>query len=96
MAVTLDELKLYLRIDDDAEDIFLNRCLSSALSYVTDAVSDYDTTYAASPRFADLADMVILGIAREYYERRDTDAKGIPEMIQRSILKLQYWVVDSA
>ena len=52
MAVTLEDVKLYLRIDGDAEDSLLQACMAAADSYLISAVSDFSACYDASADFA--------------------------------------------
>ena len=41
MAITLDEVKTYLRIDFDIEDAFLLQCMKAADAYLAHAVDDF-------------------------------------------------------
>ena len=99
MAVTLANLKAYLRIDIDAEDNFLAQCLSAADAYLNHAVSDYAANYAASEKFAAQSDMVWMALAAEMYQNRDARNDSRTDysyMIRSMITQLQYWVSDTA
>lgn len=97
MAITLTDVKLYLRIDADYEDNLLQRCMDAAESYLMAAVSNYESNYEASADFAAKADMVSLALISEMYRNRDPNNDGrdnYPFYIQSQIAQLQYWVGD--
>ena len=98
MAVTLANLKEYLRIDIDAEDTLLTQCLSAADAYLNNAITDYATNYAAAAKFAAQADMVWMALAAEMYQNRDSrndNRTHYSYMIRSMITQLQYWVGDT-
>ena len=45
MAITVEDLKKYLRIDYDEENDLLESFLSGAKSYLVDAVNDFEKNY---------------------------------------------------
>lgn len=98
MAVSLSDVKLYLRIDGDAEDSLLQACMAAAESYLISAVSDYETNYEASADYAEKADLVSLALISEMYRNRDPSNDGradYPFYIRSQITQLQYWVGDA-
>ncbi len=95
MAVALNDVKLYLRIDGEAEDSLLAQCMDAAESYLVSAVSDYEANYAADAGYAAKADMVKLAIIAEMYGNRDPSNDGrvdFPFCIRSQITQLQYYV----
>lgn len=95
MAVSLNDVKLYLRIDVDAEDALLQACMAAASAYLTSAVSDFTANYRASADFAAKADLVSLALISEMYRNRDpsNDNRGdYPFYLRSQITQLQYWV----
>ena len=98
MAVSLSDVKLYLRIDGDAEDSLLQACMAAAESYLVSAVSSYETNYEASADYAAKADLVSLALISEMYRNRDPSNDGradYPFYIRSQITQLQYWVGDA-
>ena len=99
MAVTLEDVKLYLRIDGDAEDSLLQACMAAAESYLISAVSDYETNYEASADYAAKADLVSLALISEMYRNREPSNDGradYPFYIRSQITQLQYWTGGDA
>lgn len=97
MAVSLSDVKLYLRIDGDAEDSLLQACMAAAESYLVSAVSDYRANYEASADYAAKADLVSLALISEMYRNRDPSNDGradYPFYIRSQITQLQYWAGD--
>ena len=97
MAVTLEDVKLYLRIDGDAEDSLLQACMAAADSYLISAVSDFSACYDASADFAAKADLVKQALVSEMFRNRDPSNDGradYPFYIRSQITQLQYWVGD--
>ena len=43
MAITLTDVKTYLRVDFDVDDGLLNQCMTAAESYLENAISDYQS-----------------------------------------------------
>ncbi len=97
MAVSLSDVKLYLRIDGDAEDSLLQACMAAADSYLLSAVSGFSAYYDASTEFAAKADLVKLALVSEMFRNRDPSNDGradYPFYIRSQITQLQYWVGD--
>ena len=42
MAITLNDVKVYLRIDSDAEDTLLNKLMAVSMATLTGAVDNYN------------------------------------------------------
>ena len=92
--MTLDEAKLYLRIDGDAEDSLVESLIASAEAYLRMAVDDYDKNREYED-FSHLADMVMRLLVAESYENRATGAdaqKDYSYSVRSMITQLQNWV----
>lgn len=77
MAVSLDDLKTSLRLDetDDAEDAALQGYLSAAESYVKDAVGA-DDDFFTDQENSDLYRVAVLSLAGAYYQNPVALATG--------------------
>lgn len=70
MALTLDNLKSYLRIDDDSEDDFLNELIITSQAYIDGMVG---TDYQATPSAVALADILQKKLCADMYESRGSN-----------------------
>lgn len=100
MAVTIADLKRYLRIDVDDEDDLLVSCLNAADSYLSNAISGYADYYAANEKFQAQADLLKMVIVSEQFNNRDgrNDPRHDFSFVIRSMInQLQYFTAgDSA
>lgn len=92
--MTLDELKLYLRIDDDSEDTFLSEILEASQIYIDSMVGE---DYKTDEKAIKLATILQKKLCNDLYSSRgttiDNDKKDI---IVNSILdKLSLYEVIS-
>lgn len=86
MAVTLDDLKLNLRIDGNEDDTLLNTELNAAVSFVKNAVcggEDDTDVFFERADVAPLFDNAVLALASTYYENR------------ASVTEIQTYTVDA-
>ncbi|MDQ0204073.1 head-tail connector protein [Pectinatus haikarae] len=93
MSVTLDEAKLYLRVDSTVEDDLINNLIAASESYLKDAVTDYATNITDSG-FAAKAKIAQLAIITEMYENRNSTQDGAKDYgyaIRTLITQMQYW-----
>ncbi|WP_196600035.1 head-tail connector protein [Pectinatus frisingensis] len=93
MSVTLDEAKLYLRVDSTVEDDLINNLIAASESYLKDAVTDYETNIADSS-FAAKAKIAQLAVITEMYENRNSTQDGAKDYgyaIRTLITQMQYW-----
>lgn len=93
MAVTLDQTKLYLRIDSTYEDSLLESFMGAADSYLAASIDGY-TDKLSDADFSAKADMVKLALVSEMYRNRDpsNDQRDtFPYYITSQIAQLQYW-----
>lgn len=72
MAVSLETLKLSLRIDDSVDDVLLTGYLNSASSFIKNAVGGKDSYYNNNSRF----DTAVIALASTYYTYRMTEFTG--------------------
>ena len=95
MAVTVADLKKYLRIDDNEEDDLLEHFLNTAESYLSNAITDYAAHYEASEKFQAQADLLKMVIVSEQFNNRDgrNDPRHDFSFVIRSMInQLQYFV----
>lgn len=93
MAITLEQVKNYLRIDADHEDSLLLQFIAAADSYLVAAVDGYSDKLSDSA-FEAKADMVLLALVAEMYTNRDASndrRSTFPFYISSQIAQLQYW-----
>lgn len=93
MAVTLADVKMYLRIDSTYEDSLLESFMGAADSYLAASIDGY-TDKLSDADFAAKADMVKLALVSEMYRNRDpsNDQRDtFPYYITSQIAQLQYW-----
>lgn len=99
--LTLNELKNYLRIDFDSDDILLDSMMRAADASLASSVDDFKAKYEASAatdtaEFCRLADMVKAAIVAELYEHRvpDGQAAAFSYPIRTMVTQLQYYTGD--
>jgi uncharacterized phage protein (predicted DNA packaging) len=93
MAVTLQQVKDYLRIDADHEDALLQTFMAAADSYLAASIDGYADKLTDAD-FASKSDMVKLALVSEFYRNRDPSndqRDNFPFYIQSQIAQLQYW-----
>lgn len=95
MAITVDDLKKYLRIDGDEEDELLEVFIGTAITYISGAVDGYFTRYAKYPEFAAKADMLTAIWAAEYYQNRANEEHDMSFAATALMKQLQYFPVDT-
>lgn len=71
--MTLSDVKLYLRVDGDAEDTLITQLMSVADGYMSDAVTNYSAHYGNDDGYTARADMAKLAIIADLYENRNTE-----------------------
>lgn len=87
---TLEQVKLYLRIDTDDEDSLLNDLRNSAESYMQDAVDDFSSTYAtASESWKAKADQCELLLISDWYENRLAQGRPVSSAVSLLLSQLQ-------
>lgn len=85
--MTLEEVKLYLRVDEDADDTVIEAMMQAAEGYIQSAVGEYDS---GNPR----ARMLYLLIMQDLYENRvlavkEADKQRLAHVSGSLILQLQ-------
>lgn len=92
MALSVADIKLYLRIDTDVEDAMLQRLLEQADAYLAGAVDDF-ALHCKAKSFDKQADIVRAAIVAEMYNNRDCQEEkhqAFPYFIRSAIAQLQY------
>ncbi len=96
MSLALDDVKAYLRVDSDVEDVLINRLMTVAAGNIRDAVTDYDAK-AADAAFLSKAEMCQLIIIADLYENRDLGTvKDYGYTIRSMLSQLQYMPTPEA
>ena len=99
MAVTIADVKKYLRIDTTEEDDLLGNFLSAADSYLGNAITNYSEYYAASEKFQAQADFLKMVLVSEQFNNRDgrNDPRNDFSFVIRSMInQLQYFSEDES
>lgn len=95
--MTLEKVKLYLRVDGNEEDDLLESFLNAAESYLSNAITNYADYYAANEKFQAQADLLKLVIVSEQFNNRDgrNDPRNNFAFVIRSMVnQLQYFVAE--
>ena len=98
MAVSLAQVKVYLRMDMDDENDMLDQCMKGAEAYLINAIDNF-SEYCKRADFEEAADILRLAIISEMYTNRDhLDEKGkeFPYFIRSMIAQLQNYVPEQA
>ena len=93
MAITLNDVKVYLRIDTDAEDALLNKLMAVSMATLTGAVDNYDLLITLKPQLAEKGDMVQLSMIADLYENRNLEGQApqaYSRIVETMIHQLQY------
>lgn len=88
MAFTLDEVKDYLRVDDDSDDVQITSMMEFAKNYIVDAVGTFDET---NPTAVMLAKAITQDVFdhRELMQSDQQQKKSIEYMYKSMIMQLQ-------
>lgn len=92
--ITLEEVKLYLRVDSDYEDSLIEGFMEVAESYMIDGVTDYQQNYALDEKYRKKADLLKKVIVGELYNNRDSrndNRSNLSYTVQSMMNQLQYW-----
>ena len=93
MAITLNEVKVYLRIDSDAEDALLERLMATAYAVVAGAVDNYRLIVQLKPDCEKLGDMTQLALIADLYENRNLEGEtpqSYSRIVETMLHQLQY------
>lgn len=74
MALTLEEVKLFMRVESDVDDKLISRMMTVAEGNIRDAVTDYDKK-VADAAFLAKSEMCQMVIIAELYENRNQGVK---------------------
>lgn len=95
--MTLEKVKLYLRVDGNEEDDLLESFLNAAESYLRNAITNYADYYEANEKFQAQADLLTMVIVSEQFNNRDgrNDPRNNFAFVIRSMVnQLQYFVAE--
>ena len=93
MAVTLEDVKMYLRIESDAEDVLLERLMVTAYAVVSGAVDNYTLLIQVKPDCEKLGDMTQLALIADLYENRNLEGEtpqSYSRIVETMLHQLQY------
>lgn len=91
MALTVEGVKLYLRIDNDLEDGLLQNLIDRADAYLANAIDNF-AELCQQEDFDRAADTIRTALVADMYNNRNTQEdgpKGFPYMITSAIAQLQ-------
>ncbi len=93
MAITITDVKDYLRIDSDAEDTLLTKLMAVSRAVLVGAVDDYDLLISRKPQLEEKGDMVQLTLISDLYENRNLEGQ-VPQnysrIVETMLRQLQY------
>lgn len=78
--MTLEDIKLYLRIDDDTEDNYLTTLIEVVQIYIDSMIGEY---YKVDEKAVKLAELLQKKLINDLYENRGT---SIPSNIKKDII----------
>ncbi|MHB9945619.1 DNA packaging protein [Clostridium botulinum] len=84
MIVTLEEVKMYCRIDDDEEDFLLELLIKNAEDYIEDAVKPISNM---SDKLKEKSKLLALVLISDWYDNRSLNMKT-SEKVRYSITSL--------
>lgn len=97
--MTLEKVKLYLRVDGNEEDELLESFLNAAESYLRNAITNYADYYETNEKFQAQADLLTMVIVSEQFNNRDgrNDPRNNFAFVIRSMVnQLQYFVAEDS
>lgn len=86
--MTLDDIKLYLRVDDSVEDSLIQDLSDAADNYLAGAIDGYESKRADS-NFAKKADLCKKMLISYWYENRLPDSRPVNSNVELLITQLQ-------
>ena len=93
MAITLADVKVYLRIDSDVEDALLNKLMAVSSAILKGAVDNYDLLISLKPQLEEKGDMVQLTLIADLYENRNLEGQApqsYSRIVETMLHQLQY------
>ena len=96
MALTVDEIKTYLRIDSTDEDALLERLQATAVAILKGAVDDFEAGLK-DDSFAQRAEMIALALIADLYENRNAGGIEVHQYsrpVESMIRQLQTWPIE--
>lgn len=93
MAITLAQVKKYLRIDSDEEDELLESLMTTAEAYLKGAVTNFEDYYSKYDDFVSKADFAQMILVAEFYLNRDNEETKFSYATNSLMVQLQFFVV---
>lgn len=96
MILTLNEVKLFLKVDYEEEDNYIQLLIDAAENYIQDAIDNYDTKIL-NTRFKNKAKIVSLALINEAYSNRELITKDDEKyklIIKSFLLQMQYCIYE--
>ena len=93
MAITLADVKVYLRIDSDVEDALLTKLMAVSGAVLKGAVDNYDLLISLKPQLEEKGDMVQLTLIADLYENRNLEGQApqsYSRVVETMLHQLQY------
>lgn len=81
MLVTLEEAKLYLKVDGDTDDTLITSCINSSIELCEDILRFSLTEFTEIPEVVKQASLYAIG--NLYEQRENTDMKSMIELMKR-------------
>jgi len=85
--LTVDEVKLYLRVDFADDDNLINLLISNAETYLRDSIEDYDRK-VANDSFKNKAKLAMLVLIADWYDNRNFTTSKVEERTKYTIQSL--------
>lgn len=92
MAITLESVKAYLRVDGTYDDSLITQCIAAARAHMDGAVDNFETLYGNDEKFTTLADQTMYTLITEMYTNRDArndNRQSLPYIVKSMITQLQ-------
>lgn len=87
MLLTIEEAKLFLRVDYDDEDNLIDLLINNAEIYLKDAIDDYDSKIS-NENFKNKAKLAMLVLISNWYDNRDFTEFKVDEKVRYTIQSL--------
>jgi len=91
--MTLDDIKLFLRVDDSVEDSLIQDLSDAADDYLASAIDDYETK-RLDTGFAKKADLAKKLLITDWYENRLPASRPVCSAVELIVTQLQLQKVE--
>lgn len=87
--MTLNDMKLYLRVDSDVEDSLILDLMDSAVNYMAGAIDDYEAKKEASSKWKNKAEQAERLLVADWFENRTEKERPANSNVSAIITQLQ-------